>query len=161
MSAISLSITRREIVAATLAAGAISMLPRISHAASGDNSIRPFTVNVPQRDLDDLRRRISQTRWPDKETVQDISQGPQLANVRDLVNYWGDAYDWRRAEAQLNALPQFKTLIDGVDVHFIHVRSRHPHALPVVIVTWLARIDFRADQTYRSAYRSDGVWWPG
>ncbi|MEX1828585.1 epoxide hydrolase family protein [Luteibacter sp. CQ10] len=98
-----------------------------------DESIRPFHVHVPQEQLDDLRRRIADTRWPDKETVNDESQGIQLARVQELVKYWGNGYDWRKAEARLNALPQFVTTIDGVDIQFIHVRSRHPHALPVLL----------------------------
>jgi pimeloyl-ACP methyl ester carboxylesterase len=95
--------------------------------------IRPFRADVPQADLDDLRRRIAATRWPDKETVADRSQGAKLADLQELVRYWGTDYDWRRAEAQLNALPQFLTTIDGVDIHFIHVRSGHPNALPLII----------------------------
>ena len=102
-------------------------------AAPEDGSIRPFKVQVPQAALDDLRRRIAATRWPDKETVADQSQGAQLAKLQELVRYWGSGYDWRKAEAKLNALPQFTTKIDGVDIHFIHVRSRHPNALPVII----------------------------
>ena len=101
--------------------------------AAEDQSIRPFKVQVPQAALDDLRRRIAATRWPDKETVADQSQGAQLAKLQELVRYWGSGYDWRKAEAKLNALPQFTTTIDGVDIHFIHVRSRHKNALPVII----------------------------
>ena len=101
--------------------------------AAGDSSIRPFTVHVPQAALNDLRRRLAATRWPDKETVADRSQGAQLAKLQALVQYWGNGYDWRRAERKLNALPQFMTKIDGVDVHFIHVKSRHPNALPLLI----------------------------
>ena len=101
--------------------------------ATGDTTIRPFNVQVPQAALDDLRRRINATRWPDKETVGDASQGAQLAKLQELVRYWGSGYDWRKIEARLNALPQFMTNIDGVDVHFIHVRSRHKNALPIII----------------------------
>ena len=101
--------------------------------ARDDRSIRPFKIQVPQAELEDLRRRIHATRWPDKETVRDRTQGTQLASLQELVRYWGTDYDWRRVEATLNALPQFITTIDGVDIHFIHVRSRHPNALPVVI----------------------------
>jgi pimeloyl-ACP methyl ester carboxylesterase len=101
--------------------------------AAEDRSIRPFKVQMPQAALDDLRRRINATRWPDKETVGDRSQGTQLAKLQELVRYWGTDYDWRKAEAKLNALPQFITTIDGLDIHFIHVRSRHPNALPVII----------------------------
>ncbi len=96
-------------------------------------AVRPFRVSVPDEALTDLRRRILATRWPDKETVADRSQGPQLAELQELVQYWGSGYDWRKAEAKLNALPQFMTNIDGVDIHFIQVRSRHKNALPVII----------------------------
>jgi pimeloyl-ACP methyl ester carboxylesterase len=98
------------------------------------NAIRPFEANVPEADLADLRRRLAMTRWPDKETVADPSQGAQLAQLQGLVRYWATDYDWRKGEAKLNALPQFVTTIDGVDIHFIHVRSRHQNALPVIIV---------------------------
>jgi pimeloyl-ACP methyl ester carboxylesterase len=96
-------------------------------------AIRPFRVNVPEGALADLRRRIQATRWPDKETAPNGSQGPQLATLQELVQHWGNSYDWRKAEAKLNAVPQFITNIDGVDIHFIHVRSRHKNALPVII----------------------------
>src|SRR5438270_2607833 len=101
--------------------------------AQDDRLVRPFKVRVPQAALDDLRRRIAATRWPDKETVADTSQGVPLEKLQALVRYWGTGYDWRKVEAKLNALPQFVTNIDGVDIHFIHVRSRHPNALPVII----------------------------
>ena len=96
-------------------------------------AIRPFRINVPEEYLVDLRRRIVATRWPDRETVNDQSQGIQLVKLQELVRYWGTGYDWRKAEAKLNALPQFVTSIDGLDIHFIHVRSKHPNALPVII----------------------------
>jgi pimeloyl-ACP methyl ester carboxylesterase len=95
--------------------------------------IRPFRVEVPEEDLADLRRRIADTRWPDRETVPDRSQGAQLDELRELVRYWGTEYDWRTGEAKLNAWPQFMTEIDGVDVHFFHVRSKHENALPLII----------------------------
>jgi len=101
--------------------------------AAGDRSIRPYKVQVSQTSLDDLHRRIAATRWPDKETVGDPSQGAQLARLESLVHYWGSNYDGRRLEAKLNALPQFVTTIDGVDIHFIHVRSKHGNALPVIV----------------------------
>src|SRR6185295_6977280 len=97
------------------------------------DTIRAFKVKIPEKDLVDLRRRIAATRWPDKETVTDQSQGVQLARLQELVRYWGTDYDWRKAEARLNALPQFMTNIDGVEIHFIHVRSKNPNALPVLI----------------------------
>jgi len=100
---------------------------------SAADAIRPFHIHVPEKALTDLHRRIAATRWPDKETVTDQSQGVQLEKLQALVRYWGTGYDWRKAEAKLNALPQFVTTIDGVDIHFIHVRSRHKNALPVII----------------------------
>src|SRR5262244_1636036 len=102
-------------------------------SATSDATIRPFKVHVPDAALVDLRRRIAATRWPDKETVADQSQGAQLARLQALVRYWGNGYDWRKCEAKLNALPQFTTNIDGVDIHFIHVRSRHQNALPLIV----------------------------
>jgi pimeloyl-ACP methyl ester carboxylesterase len=96
-------------------------------------SVRPFVVDVPQAALDDLRRRVNTTRWPDRETVDDFSQGVQLEKLRPLVQYWGTQYDWRKAESKLNALPQFVTKIDGLDIHFIHIRSRHPNAMPLIM----------------------------
>jgi pimeloyl-ACP methyl ester carboxylesterase len=98
-----------------------------------ETTIRPFRVDVPEEDLDDLRRRIGATRWPTKELVEDRSQGVQLATMQELARYWTTDYDWRRAEEKLNALPQFTTEIDGVDIHFIHVRSPHEDALPLIM----------------------------
>ena len=95
--------------------------------------VRPFRIDVPEEDLDDLRRRIGATRWPSKELVEDRSQGVQLATLQELARYWASDYDWRECEAKLNALPQFTTEIDGVDVHFIHVKSPHKNALPLIM----------------------------
>ena len=95
---------------------------------SNETEIRPFRVDMPDEAVADLRRRIAATRWPSKELVADASQGVQLATLQELARYWASEYDWRRCEAKLNALPQFKTEIDGVDVHFIHVRSPHADA---------------------------------
>jgi pimeloyl-ACP methyl ester carboxylesterase len=100
---------------------------------AGSTAIREFTVDVPDQALDDLRRRIAATRWPSKELVADRSQGVQLATMQELARYWTTEYDWRRAEARLNALPQFTTEIEGVDIHFIHVRSPHENALPLIM----------------------------
>ncbi|MCA3191832.1 MULTISPECIES: epoxide hydrolase [unclassified Cupriavidus] len=97
------------------------------------DAIRPFRVAFPQEALQDLKRRILATRWPTRETVTDASQGVRLATVQQLARYWTTQYDWRKVEARLNALPQFKTTIDGVDIHFIHVRSKHANALPVIV----------------------------
>jgi pimeloyl-ACP methyl ester carboxylesterase len=132
-AALLLSPTRREVLAATTAAGALSLLSGKLRAATGGDEVRPFTVNIPQAELDELRRHVVATRWPDRETVNDQSQGIQLEKLRPLVEYWGTGYDWRKAEAKLNSLPQFMTMIDGVDIHFIHVRSEHANALPLIM----------------------------
>jgi pimeloyl-ACP methyl ester carboxylesterase len=117
----------------TLAADASAVASHLSPSAADDTSIRPFHVDVPEAALADLRKRIAATRWPDRETVNDQSQGVQLAKIQGLVNYWGTGYDWRKAEAKLNALPQYVTTIDGVDIQFIWVRSRNPNALPLIM----------------------------
>ena len=96
-------------------------------------AIRPFRIDISDDALDDLRRRITATRWPSKELVADRSQGVQLATLQELARYWATDYDWRKAEAKLNALPQFTTEIDGVDIHFIHVKSQHENALPLIM----------------------------
>jgi pimeloyl-ACP methyl ester carboxylesterase len=111
----------------------MSELATARRTVAEDNSIRPFQITVPEEQLVDLRRRLGSTRWPDQETVGDRSQGAQLAALKDLVQYWQTRYDWRKAEKQLNALPQFVTTIDGVEIHFIHVKSRHPNALPLIV----------------------------
>jgi len=113
--------------------GGVVVAADTTSRAVEDRSIRTFTAHVPQTTLEDLRRRIAATRWPDRETVTDRSQGSRLEDLQALVRYWGTRYDWRKAEVKLNALPQFMTNIDGVDIHFIHVRSRHRNALPVII----------------------------
>jgi hypothetical protein len=105
----------------------------LSATTAVDVSIRTFKVEVPDEQLSDLRRRIAATRWPEKETVADASQGVQLATMQKVMRYWGTEYDFRRFEARLNALPQFITEIDGHDIHFIHVRSPHKKALPLII----------------------------
>jgi len=120
-------------LAAVLAFGLCTLSAPASAEAVEDHSIRPFKVQVTQAALEDLRRRIAATRWPDRETVEDQSQGIQLAKIKPLIEYWGTGYDWRKAEARLNALPQFMTTIDGVDIHFIHVRSRHSNAMPLIM----------------------------
>ena len=101
--------------------------------SAGAMAIRPFTVEIPEAEIDALRARLTATRWPSRELVADRSQGVQLATTEELVRYWGTDYDFRRLEARLNALPQFKTEIDGVDIHFIHVKSPHPDALPLIM----------------------------
>ena len=133
MSATSSSLDRRGFLASSAAVGAATLLPAAARAGAEGDAIRPFRIDVPEDQLVDLRRRVLATRWPDKETVGDRSQGTQLASLQELVRYWGSGHDWRKAEARLNALPQFMTTIEGLDIHFIHVRSRHPNALPVII----------------------------
>ncbi len=135
-----LATTVAAILATSVAAGAVALLstqvaadPTQQRAATEDTAIRPFRINVPEEALVDLRRRVLATRWPDRETVPDQSQGIQLAKIKPLVEHWGSGYDWRKAEAKLNALPQFMTAIDGVDIQFIHVRSKHPKALPLIM----------------------------
>src|SRR5262245_16568553 len=122
------------IVLATLAATVVgaSSAP-LAAAEDHGTAIRPFRVNVPKADLADLRRQLATTRWPTKELVGDRAQGVQLATLKALVDYWRTDYDWRKAETKLNAFPQLVTKIDGVDIHFIHVKSRHPNALPLII----------------------------
>src|SRR5258708_27656148 len=108
-------------------------ITQLDTGQSATDAIRPFRVNVLEAALVDIRRRIGATRWPDKETGTDQSQGAQLTRLQALVQYWGSGYDWRKAEATLNALPQFVTNIDGVDIHFIQVKSKEKNALPVLI----------------------------
>jgi pimeloyl-ACP methyl ester carboxylesterase len=127
-----LSPTRRDVLVASALTGVAMMLPMPLAAATGD-AIRPFSISFPQEQLDDLRRRVAATRWPDQETVPDDTQGVQLATIRKLAEYWATDYDWSRMAAQLKALPQFVTEIDGLDIHFIHVRSKHDNALPVIV----------------------------
>src|SRR5215813_306805 len=134
-------------------------------SSSGEtvNDIRPFRVDIPEEKLTDLRRRIAATQWPDKETVADQSQGVQLETIQKLARYWGTEYDWRKVESQLNALPQFMTEIDGLDIHFTHVRSRYEDALPLIvnhswpgsIIEQLKIIDRLTDPTAHGASASD------
>ncbi|MRG45208.1 alpha/beta fold hydrolase [Chitinophaga sp. SYP-B3965] len=116
-----------------LLTGLIMATSAFSAIAQSAETIRPFHVNVPEATLAELRQRVTATRWPDKETVTDQSQGVQLDKIKKLVQYWGTDYDWRKAEAKLNALPQFITTIDGLDIQFVHIRSKHPNALPLII----------------------------
>jgi pimeloyl-ACP methyl ester carboxylesterase len=114
-------------------AGAAGLLLASSAFAAEQDGIQPFKVEIPEEHLVDLRRRIAATQWPEKETVSDQSQGVPLATMQKLARYWVSDYDWRKVEAKLNALPQFITEIDGLDIHFIHVRSRHENALPLIV----------------------------
>lgn len=154
---------RRSLLAATAAAAASGLLPAASGAAAEDGAIRPLRIGFPDEALTDLRRRLAATRWPDKETVGDQIQGVPLAMLQDLVRHWQTGYDWRRVEARLNALPNYVTEIDGVDIHFIHVRSKHENALPVIVthgwpgsvIEQLKIIDPLADPTAHGAAASD------
>ena len=132
-----LSLDRRRLLSTAAigiaALGTASLFPASAAETAPSEAIRPFRINFPEADLIDLKQRLAATRWPDKETVADDSQGVPLAMLRDLVRYWATSYDWRKVEARLNALPQFITEIDGLDIHFIHVRSKHDIALPMIV----------------------------
>ena len=132
-----LSLDRRRLLSTAAigiaALGTASLFPASAAETAPSEAIRPFRINIPEEDLADLKRRLAATRWPEKETVADDSQGVPLAMLRDLVRYWAASYDWRKVEARLNALPQFITGIDGLDIHFIHVRSQHDNALPMIV----------------------------
>ena len=156
------STTRRDVLATSAAAGAFSLIAeQMPQAAEGN--IAPFRINVPEEKLVDLRRRIAATQWPERETVADQSQGVQLATIQELARYWATAYDWRKVETKLNALPQFITEIDGLDIHFIHVRSKHENALPIIvthgwpgsIIEQLKIIDPLSNPTAHGASASD------
>ena len=126
--------------------------------ASGDSAaIRPFRVEVAQADIDDLRQRLRATRWPEKETVSDLTQGVPLATARELARYWAEDYDFGRLATRLNAFPQFLTEIDGLDIHFIHARSPHPRRAAADHHARLARLDHRDAQRHRPADRPDGL----
>src|SRR5262249_54022903 len=136
MVVLALSSTSGRRVGLAVLAACVVGVPSATVAAAAENNgtaIRSFRVNVPEADLGELRRRVLATRWPEQETVTDHSQGVPLAMIRELARYWATDYDWRKAEAKLNALPQFVTTIDGLDIHFIHVRSREKNALPLII----------------------------
>ena len=105
----------------------------LSERPAGAEEIRPFRFEASEADLNDLRQRILATRWPERETVNDDTQGVQLATIQKLADYWANGYDWRKVEAKLNSYPQFVTEIDGLDIHFVHVRSQHPNALPLIV----------------------------
>jgi len=162
MSPTASTLDRRGFLASAAAAGAASLVPAAARAAP-QGAIRPFHVEVPDEQLVDLRRRIAATRWPDRETVDDRSQGIQLAKIQELMRYWGSDYDWRKAEAKLNGRPQFMTTIEDVDIHFIHVRSRHPNAMPLImthgwpgsVFEFLRVIDPLAEPTLHGGRRED------
>ena len=132
----------------------------VTQPTSGDQtSLRPFQVNIPETELTELRKRINTTRWPEKETVADFSQGVPSATIQKLARYWGTEYDWRKVEARMNAYPQFLTEIDGLDIHFLHIRSKHEGALPLDRLARMARLDHRTTQDHRAAHQPDRAWW--
>ncbi|MGC1302654.1 MAG: epoxide hydrolase [Caulobacteraceae bacterium] len=145
MSIVSASPTRRSLLAISASAGALGLaasaasadVPALAAEQTSEGgvgaAVRPFSFKAPEAALSDIRRRVAATRWPERETVNDASQGVQLATMREVAAYWQADYDWRKVEARLNALPQFTTGIDGLDIHFIHVRSKHRNALPLII----------------------------
>src|SRR6202790_399192 len=142
----------------------LEMTPTVAQQTGGDETaIRPFHVNVPEAELTELRRRVNATKWPERETVTDASQGVQLATIQALARYWATEYDWRKIEPKMNALPQFMTEIDGLDIHFIHVRSKHENALPLIVthgwqgsvVEQLKIVDPLANPTAHGARPSD------
>jgi hypothetical protein len=133
-----------------------------------ESAVRPFSIDVAEEELVELRRRVQAARWPEKETVADQSQGVQLATIQALAHYWGIDYDLRRFEARLNALPQFLTEIDGLDIHFIHVRSPHENALPLIITHgWPGSVIEMLTSSARSptrrhtaaTRRTPSMWW--
>jgi pimeloyl-ACP methyl ester carboxylesterase len=134
-----------------------------SEGSPGATAIRPFTVEIPEAEIEALRARLGAARWPSRELVDDRSQGVQLATIQELARYWATDYDWRKCEARLNALPMFKTEIDGVDIHFIHVKSRHENALPLIIthgwpgsvVEMLGVVDLLTDPTAQGGAAGD------
>ena len=125
--------TRRAVLATSAAAGALSLIAVEQAAATADGGVRPFHFKAEDKDLADLRRRVEATKWPEQEIVADDTQGVRLATMQKLARYWATDYDWRKCEARLNALPQFVTEIDGLDIHFIHVKSKHDNALPIIV----------------------------
>ncbi len=125
--------TRRHLLTGSAALASVGLLPGVAHSADEAKGIRPFRIDVPDAGLTDLRRRLAATRFPDRETAADQSQGARLESIQGLVRYWATDYDWRKVETRLNALPQYVTEIDGLDIQLAHVRSRHVNALPLIM----------------------------
>ena len=154
---------RRKLLIASVVLAASSVIPKQAHAATTADAVRPFHINVPNEQLADLRRRFAATRWPERETVTDDSQGVPLAMMQELARYWATDYDWRKCEAKLNALPNFMTEIDGLDIHFIHVKSKQENALPMIVthgwpgsvIEQLKIVDPLANPTAHDASASD------
>ena len=154
---------RRKLLTASVVLAASSVIPKQAHAATTADAVRPFHINVPNEQLADLRRRVAATRWPERETVTDDLQGVPLAMMQELARYWATDYDWRKCEAKLNALPNFMTEIDGLDIHFIHVKSKQENALPMIVthgwpgsvIEQLKIVDPLANPTAHDASASD------
>ncbi len=128
-------VTRRNLLVTGIAFPVLasSLVRSLVAFAATDGQITPFTYQAPQSALDDLKRRLTDTRWPEQATAAGWDQGPPLAALQDLVSYWRSSYDWRKTETKLNRWPQFRTEIDGLGIHFLHVRSKHPNALPMIL----------------------------
>jgi pimeloyl-ACP methyl ester carboxylesterase len=154
---------RRKVLAASAVVVASNLIPAQTQSATTSDSIRPFRINVTNAELTELRKRINATRWPERETVPDDSQGVPLAMMQELARYWTTDYDWRKCEAKLNALPNFMTEIDGLDIHFIHVKSKQKNALPMIVthgwpgsvIEQLKIVDPLANPTAHGASASD------
>ncbi len=129
----SFSTSRRQFVAGAAAVGAIGALPSVTRATAGNSAIRPFKIAIPDADIAAMKRRIAETRWADAQPVSDDGQGVRRQTLEPLMRYWAGDYDWRKIEARLNTLPMFITEIDGLDIHFIHIRSRHEQAMPMIL----------------------------
>ena len=148
-------------VAIAQSPSASSSVPAKAAAAADDKAIRPFHFTASKEALADMRKRIAATRWPEKETVTDASQGVQLATMQKLARYWATDYDWRKCEAKLKALPQFVTTIDGLDIHFIHVRSKNANALPIIITHGWPGSIIEQMKIIGPLTESYGPWWKG
>lgn len=127
------SVSRRDIIATGIALTALGGAADAALPAAGSSAVTPFKIRIPEADLHDLRSRLQRTRWPEKELVDDLSQGVPLARMRVLTDHWLHRYDWRKVERQINGYPQFMTAIDGVDIHFLHIRSKHADAMPLIM----------------------------
>lgn len=134
----SFSTSRRQFVAGAAAVGAIGALPSVTRATAGNSAIRPFKIAIPDADIAAMKRRIAETRWADAQPVSDDGQGVRRQTLEPLMRYWAGDYDWRKIEARLNTLPMFITEIDGLDIHFIHIRSRHEQAIVPEVPSALA-----------------------
>lgn len=146
--------SRRRLIECGAALAVLTPAAGAHAIEAAQDTITPFKINIPRSELDHLRTRLDRIRWPDKEVVDDLGQGVPLARMRTLVDHWRTAYDWRKVERQINALPQFITALDGVDIHFIHVKSRHADAMPLCPATCTGRGWSSASRPRPSAWSS-------